>query len=149
MDRFDELLIDYWPHLVFAVSIVAGTGAAVHAAMTKQDVRAAIGWVGVALFSPLFGALFYFVAGINRIRKTRVSQLRDETMVVDAEQVDTLPVDVAAVSGPQFASLKILGDRVSRFRLLGGNAVQPLAGGDEAYPAMMQAIRDAQHAIAM
>ncbi|MFF7055254.1 cardiolipin synthase [Achromobacter spanius] len=149
MDRIHAILIDYWPHLVFAVSIVAGTGAAVHAAMTKQDVRAAIGWVGVALFSPLFGALFYFVAGINRIRKTRVSQLRDETMVVDAEQVDTLPADVAAVSGPQFASLKILGDRVSRFRLLGGNAVQPLAGGDEAYPAMMQAIRDAQHAIAM
>jgi len=149
MDRIHAILIDYWPHLVFATSIVAGTGAAVHAAMTKQDVRAAIGWVGVALFSPLFGALFYFVAGINRIRKTRVSQLRDETMVVDAEQVDTLPVDVAAVSGPQFASLKILGDRVSRFRLLGGNAVQPLDGGDEAYPAMMQAIREARSAIAM
>lgn len=108
MDRIHAILIDYWPHLVFAISIVAGTGAAVHAAMTKQDVRAAIGWVGWRCF-PLFGALFYFVAGINRIRKTRVSQLRDETMVVDAEQVDTLPVDVAAVSGPQFASLKILG----------------------------------------
>ena len=51
--------------------------------------------------------------------------------------------------GPQFASLKVLGDRVSRFRLLGGNAVQPLAGGDEAYPAMLQAIRDASHAVAM
>ncbi|MGE8635779.1 MAG: cardiolipin synthase [Achromobacter piechaudii] len=149
MDRIHAILIDYWPHLAFAVSIVAGTGAAVHAAMTKQDVRAAIGWVGMALFSPLFGALIYFVAGINRIRKTRVSQQRDEAMVVDAEQVDTLPVDVAAVSGPQFASLKILGDRVSRFQLLGGNAVQPLAGGDEAYPAMMQAIREARSAIAM
>ena len=149
MDRIHAILIDYWPHLVFAISIVAGTGAAVHAAMTKQDVRAAIGWVGVALFSPLFGALFYFVAGINRIRKTRLSQQRDEAMVVDAEQVETLPVDVAPISGPQFASLKVLGDHVSRFRLLGGNAVQPLAGGDETYPAMLQAIRGARHAVAM
>lgn len=149
MDRIHAILIDYWPHLVFAISIVAGTGAAVHAAMTKQDVRAAIGWVGVALFSPLFGALFYFVAGINRIRKTRLSQQRDEAMVVDAEQVETAPVDVVPISGPQFASLKVLGDRVSRFRLLSGNAVQPLAGGDEAYPAMLQAIRDASHAVAM
>ena len=85
MDRIHAILIDYWPHLVFAISIVAGTGAAVHAAMTKQDVRAAIGWVGVAMFSPLLGPLFYFVAGINRIRKTRVSQLRDEAMVGDAQ----------------------------------------------------------------
>ncbi len=108
MDRIHAILIDYWPHLAFAISIVAGTGAAVHAAMTKQDVRAAIGWVGVALFSPLFGALFYFVAGINRIRKTRLTQQRDEAMVVDAEQVETLPVDVAPISGPQFASLKVL-----------------------------------------
>ncbi len=57
MDRIHQLLIDYWPHMVFTISVVAGAGAAVHAAMTKQDVRSAIGWVGLALFSPLFGAL--------------------------------------------------------------------------------------------
>lgn len=135
--------------MVFGISIVAGAGAAVHAAMTKQDVRSAIGWVGLALFSPLFGALAYFVAGINRIRKTRLSQQRDEAMLVDAAQVETPSVDVAPISGPQFASLKVLGDRVSRFRLLGGNTVQPLAGGDETYPAMLQAIRGASHAVAM
>lgn len=43
----------------------------------------------------------------------------------------------------------MLGDQVSRFRLLGGNQVRPLAGGDEAYPAMMQAIREARVSIAM
>ncbi|RBL80961.1 cardiolipin synthase [Streptomyces cavourensis] len=149
MDRIHELLIAYWPHLVFGVSLVAGAGAAVHAAMTKQDVRSAIGWVGLALFSPLFGALAYFVAGINRIRKTRMTQQRDEAMLVDAALVETPSVDVAPISGPQFASLKVLGDQVSRFRLLGGNTVLPLAGGDEAYPAMLQAIRNARHAIAM
>lgn len=135
--------------MVFTISVVAGAGAAVHAAMTKQDVRSAIGWVGLALFSPLFGALAYFVAGINRIRKTRLSQQRDEAMLVDAALVETPSVDVAPISGPQFASLKVLGDRVSRFRLLGGNAVRPLAGGDETYPAMLQAIREARHAVAM
>lgn len=135
--------------MVFTLSVVAGAGAAVHAAMTKQDVRSAIGWVGLALFSPLFGAAVYFVAGINRIRKTRLSQQRDEAMLVDAALVETPNVDVAPISGPQFASLKVLGDRVSRFRLLGGNAVQPLAGGDEAYPAMLRAIREARHAVAM
>ena len=143
------ILLEYWPHIVFVVSLAAGAGAAVHAAMTKQDVRSAIGWVGLTLLSPLFGALIYVVAGINRIRKTRLSQQRDEAMLEDAAQVETAPVDVAPISGSQFASLKVLGDQVSRFRLLGGNAVLPLAGGDEAYPAMLQAIRDASHAVAM
>ncbi|MBR8655815.1 cardiolipin synthase, partial [Achromobacter sp. Marseille-Q0513] len=143
------ILLEYWPHIVFVVSLAAGAGAAVHAAMTKQDVRSAIGWVGLTLLSPLFGALIYVVAGINRIRKTRLSQQRDEAMLEDAAQVETAPVDVAPISGSQFASLKVLGDQVSRFRLLGGNAVLPLAGGDEAYPAMLRAIRDASHAVAM
>ena len=113
------ILLEYWPHIVFVVSLAAGAGAAVHAAMTKQDVRSAIGWVGLTLLSPLFGALIYVVAGINRIRKTLLSQQRDEAMLEDAAQVETAPVDVAPISGPQFASLKVLGDQVSRFRLLG------------------------------
>ena len=113
------ILLEYWPHIVFVVSLAAGAGAAVHAAMTKQDVRSAIGWVGLTLLSPLFGALIYVVAGINRIRKTRLSQQRDEAMLEDAAQVETAPVDVAPISGSQFASLKVLGDQVSRFRLLG------------------------------
>ena len=105
------ILLEYWPHIVFVVSLAAGAGAAVHAAMTKQDVRSAIGWVGLTLLSPLFGALIYVVAGINRIRKTRLSQQRDEAMLEDAAQVETAPVDVAPISGSQFASLKVLATR--------------------------------------
>lgn len=150
MERFDEILDQYWPHLVLAISIIAGAGAAVHAAMTKQDVRAAIGWVGVALFSPLFGALFYFVAGINRIRHTLVSQQRDEAAVANVDLLSSATVsDVVPFSAPQFASLRVLGDRLSFFQLLGGNQVRPLDGGDETYPAMLAAIRQAKHCIAM
>ncbi|WP_281058707.1 PLDc N-terminal domain-containing protein, partial [Mesorhizobium sp. M1A.F.Ca.IN.022.04.1.1] len=31
----------------------------VHAIMTKEDVRAATGWVGVMLLSPFLGAIIY------------------------------------------------------------------------------------------
>lgn len=149
MSELHQLLLNYWPHIVFTVSTVVGAGAAVHAAMTKQDVRAAIGWVGVTLFSPLFGAAAYFVAGVNRIRRTRVSQQRDELMIAYAREPQPCDVDVVPHSAPQFASLKTLTDHISRFQLLGANAVQPLAGGDETYPAMLHAIRDAQHTIAL
>ncbi|HTK02769.1 MAG TPA: phospholipase D-like domain-containing protein [Bordetella sp.] len=149
MRELHQILEAYWPHIVFAVSLLAGAGAAVHAAMTKNDVRAAIGWVGVALFSPLLGALAYFVAGVNRIRITRVSQLRDDAMVSYAREPSAPDPDVVPLSAPQFASLKILADKVSHFQLLGGNSVQLLNGGDDAYPAMLQAIRQARYTVAL
>lgn len=149
MVRFIEFFQTYWPHLVFGTSALAGTGAAVHAAMTKEDVRAAIGWVALTLFSPLFGALFYFVAGINRIRHTRVSQQRDESQPVYPGHHQEAIENVVPYSGMQFASLRTLGDQISSFPVVGNNHIQPLAGGDETYPAMMQAINSAKHCIAM
>jgi len=150
LNSFEDFVNHYWPHVALGLSILAGAGAAIHAAMTKRDVRAAIGWVGVALFSPLFGALFYFVAGINRIRQTRVSQQRDETLLSYTEHLEAREViDVVPYSAAQFASLRLLGDRVSRFGLVGGNAVEPLAGGDEAYPAMLESIRAAKRSVAL
>ena len=140
---------EYWPHIVLAVSIVAGAVASVHAAMTKTDVRAAIGWVAVILFSPLFGPLLYLVAGINRIRRTRVTRLR-ANMVYAEEVIDRVVIkDVSHFADPQFAALKTLGDHVSRFRLVGCNQIDLLAGGDQTYPAMLEAIRGAQHSIAL
>jgi len=150
MARIEALLAEYWPHFFFALSLVLGTAAAVHAAMTKHDVRAAIAWVGVVVFSPMFGPLLYFIAGVNRVRRERRSHRRD-----DAEVSYFVPggspreLDVKPVAGPQFASLKILGDKVSVFPLTGGNAIAPLDGGDQAYPAMLQAIRRARRSIAL
>src|SRR5690606_31447351 len=57
--------------------------------------------------------------------------------------------DVGPVSGPQFASLRILCDQVGRFPLQDGNHITLLDGGDEAYPAMLQAIDEAHHCIAL
>lgn len=149
MVRLQEVLIEYWPHLLLVISIAASAVASVHAAMTKQDVRAAIAWVGVIIFSPIFGAFLYLVAGINRIRKDRVSARRAHTLY-DQTKIDKVVVhDVVAVAGPQFASLKILGDHVSDFKVLGANQIKMLNGGDETYPAMLEAIRQAQRSIVL
>ena len=140
---------EYWPHIVLAISIVASAVAAVHAAMTKTDVRAAIGWVGVILFSPLFGPFLYLVAGINRIRKTRVKRLR-ANMIYGEEVIERVLVnDITHCADPQFVGLKKLGDQVSRFRLVGCNEIHLLAGGDETYPAMLEEIRAAKHSVAL
>lgn len=149
MDQLRSLIEQYWPYIVFAISVIGGTVAAVHAAMTKHDVRAAIGWVGITIFSPLFGALFYLIAGINRVRPTRRGLVREEVMLQHA-YVQQLPIEeLVARCGPQFGSLRTLGNRVSRFNIAGGNLVRPLDGGAETYRAMLTAIRKSQYSIAL
>lgn len=149
MHNVQHVFTEYWPHILFVISGLASAAAAIHAAMTKHDVRAAIGWVAVVLFSPLLGAGFYLVAGINRIRKQRVSQQRSHTTIPQEVIHRLLVDDVASVSGPQFSALKTLGDRVSDFKLLGSNSIRLLDGGDETYPAMLEAIKGAQRSIAL
>ena len=149
MVSLQRFLIEYWPHIVFTLSVLIGATAAIHAAMTKNDVRAAIGWVGVILMSPFFGPFFYMIAGINRVRRDQMVQELDRT-VTDYANNQELPVaDITPYSAPQFRSLRVLGDRISRFPLRDGNHIQILVGGDQAYPAMIAAINEAKETIGL
>ncbi|MBS9477046.1 phospholipase D-like domain-containing protein [Ancylobacter radicis] len=135
----------YWPHIFLVVSTVIGLVAAIHAAMTKDDVRAAIGWVGVILLSPVIGAFLYLVAGINRIRQSAAGRRRASQQ---RRQHHARP-PIAITLSPNLSAMKRLGDRVSAFPLTTGNAVRLLDSGDEAYPDMLAAIRTARRHIAM
>jgi cardiolipin synthase A/B len=140
----NAFLIEYWPHLAFVASTLAGLAAAVHAAMTKDEVRAATGWVAVVLLSPFFGAFIYLIAGVNRVRRQAVKRRRRSRSRAHEEELNIALEDAIA-----FPSLARLGDSVSPFRLRQGNRVTPLCGGDEAYPAMLEAIRSAKRSIAL
>lgn len=146
----NDFIANYWPHLFLLISIVSGFSAAIHAAMTKDDVRAAIGWVGVVILSPVLGAFIYLVVGINRIRQTAVSRRHAATEMPQGGNFHTKhEIDVVRCAGPQFTSLKALVDNVSTFPLTVGNDIHPLNGGDETYAAMLAAINAAQKTIAL
>jgi cardiolipin synthase A/B len=145
-----SLVEAYWPHILFLVSVVAGAAAAIHAAMTKEEVRSAIGWVGVIILSPIVGAALYLVAGINRIRRGVIGDRR--SLLQGAERVDFASYDatdeqVIRDFGYRFRAMKTLGDRVTRHHLTTGNAITALDTGDEAYGAMLKAIAGAERCI--
>ena len=149
IDDIGHLLVRYWPHIVFLVSIVASLATAIHAAMTKEDVRAAIGWVAVVIFSPLLGATFYLFAGINRVRRKRVSQQR-RLAESERESIQRLEVKHLDDSFDEHIKpLKRLGNEINSNVLLEGNQIELLAGGDQTYPAMIAAIESAQSSIAL
>lgn len=141
----DELIL-----LVLAgAALVCGLWAACHALLHKRDPRSALVWVTLSLTVPVIGALSYWLLGINRItrRALRWQQRRRQLNHDD----DPVPRDSSAVTLPApFAHLRdlvALGDRVARNRLQGGNLIEPLVNGEEAYPAMLAAIAQARETI--
>lgn len=139
----------YWPHILFALGLLFGIPAAIHAAMTKDDVRAAIGWVGVILLSPVLGAIIYAIAGINRIRRDTVGKTRNDRQVESKARSEPMHALPPIPPRSRFDAMKTLGDRVSPFHLLPGNTIEFLHGGDETYPAMIKEIDAARRYVVM
>jgi len=143
-----ELLVAYWPRILAALSVTMATAAIVHVVMTKDDVRAATGWVGVVLLSPVLGALIYAVAGINRIRRASIASGRMRTgSAARKAQSDVPRALVADLFGERFAAVKTLGDRVAQHAMKAGNAIRMLKDGDEAYAEMIRAIDEARRSV--
>jgi len=141
--------------------VLAGTGvvavfavvAGVHVLLFKDEVRAAIGWVGLILLVPLFGSVLYYLIGINRIRRRAVALRRQNEGNADGPlpAAGLVPGDIAAIPGAtdQAVELAHLVGNVTSRPLLDGNLVQLLVNGDEAYPAMLEAIRGAEESIVL
>lgn len=145
-----QTIASHWSTLILALSLAMAAVGIVHAIMTKEDVRAATGWVGVMLLSPFLGAIIYAIAGINRIRRATISALRPVTgEAAEARHDRDLAVEalIETQYGQRFIGLKTLGDRVARRPLTSGNAIAVLETGDEAYAAMCRAIDGAQRSV--
>ncbi len=145
-----ETFYAYWPHIFLVLSIVMGVPAAIHATMTKEEVRSAIGWVGVIILSPFIGALFYLIAGVNRIRRNVLGFQRARVQYGAFAHLETYDVaadTVATNFGQRFLAMKTLGDRVARHAFTTGNTIDVLDTGDKAYGGMLQAIASAERSI--
>jgi len=142
-----------WPHLTAAAVLAVTLGASAHAILVKRDTRSTIGWVGLIWLSPVFGAIAYAVLGVNRIR-SRATQLRAgqarithvlEPAVAPAQRLDA----AIGPAGAPLRSLATLVGNVTARPLVEGNRIEPLDGGDEAYPLMLAAIDAATRSIAL
>ncbi|RVC65611.1 PLDc_N domain-containing protein, partial [Mesorhizobium sp. M2A.F.Ca.ET.046.02.1.1] len=109
-----DAIASHWSTLILILSLAMAAVGIVHAIMTKEDVRAATGWVGVMLLSPFLGAIIYAIAGINRIRRATISAMRPVSPEAAAARHDrdvALEALINAEFGQRFTGLKTLGDR--------------------------------------
>ena len=145
-----EIFLHYWPHILAILSIIMGLTAAIHATMTKQEVRTAIGWVGVIILSPILGAVIYAIIGVNRIRRKSVDIQRRKVNEIEHFHFSDYAVkkDYIDENYQYFGkAMSQLGDKVSRCKQTSGNYIEILNDGDLAYEAMLEAIKNAKRSI--
>lgn len=148
-----NFLVNAWPWILTITSICLAIGVTIHAVLWKRDIRATIAWTGLAWLSPLFGAGAYVCFGVNRIqRKASSLDLRNAWQ----EEPELLLTDSGVEEGerwaaehPNLAGLEIVGQNLTGKPLLPGNTIEPLIDGDEAYPAMLDAICGAQKSVTL
>jgi cardiolipin synthase len=146
-------LTQHWLFFTAAIDLVVAIVASAHVVLTKRDTRATIAWVGLICLTPLVGALLYFWLGINRIqRRARLlrsgHQRPEPTVHRETSPQQTLD-DTFGPNGAHLRSLATLVSEVTKLPLLAGNHVVPLLDGDQAYPAMIQAIDEATKSISL
>jgi cardiolipin synthase len=112
---------------------------AVHALLTKPDPRSAMGWIATCWLVPYGGTILYLLFGVNRVR-TRARQLRAGLSPIGSA-FDSRPLEDFATQ------LTRIGDAVTQRPRLPGNEVMALENGENAFPLMLAAIRDARHSV--
>jgi cardiolipin synthase len=146
-----QQLQDIAPELGVVVDLVISLIASSHVILHKDDTRAATAWVGLIWLLPFVGTILYVFLGINRIqRRAKVLKSGATHFSVPLDQAPRSPADLDRELGSERARLielaRVVGN-VTQRSLLVGNRVDRLVDGDEAYPAMLEAIQSAQHSI--
>ena len=142
-----------WSILFVVVSLGLAIAVTVHAVLWKRDARSVIAWVGLAWMAPLLGAMAYAILGINRIhRRASTLKLREAWQGdpdPDLSLQDLQQVSFARREYPWVEGLAAAGHNLSGLPLKPGNSIQPLVDGDEAFPAMLKAIQQAEKSVAL
>ncbi len=129
--------------LLALVGIALSLGVSIHVLLRKRVVGAAIGWIGLVWLSPVIGGALYLVLGINRVeRRARKLKLKPSQQVDETPQA---PVAVPKV----FAPLDRAVQAITNLPTAAGTGITLYRNGDEAYPAMLEAIAQARTSVAM
>lgn len=120
-------------HLIMAIA------AAAHALLYKRRSHSAISWIGAVFLIP-GGAIFYYLFGVNRVRR-RGQKLDLRYPRAPSREYRVSPVQL----NEKFSPSAIIGAALSDYPLVAGNTVDVLHNGQEAFPRMLKAIESAEH----
>ena len=132
---------------------LAFAAVAVHCLKTRREAASAVAWLFVAWSFPVAGTLLYLGFGINRVAAKGWKKQRSNDSLLTARRARegaSLPLEywralrAARACEPDIPYVQNLDRTIDRILpdcpLLGGNRIEPLLTGDEAFPKMLDAI---------
>ena len=149
MHIFEDLVTWLYAHwvtviVIFHISLSALTS--LHVLLFKENERTSLAWIGLVILSPVIGSLFYWLFGINRIKRS-AQKKHPPALKKDFIQQN---LNIKFHDTPKnWHSAIIAGHAIHPVNYLAGNSVEPLINGDMAYPAMIQSIDCAKHHIVL
>ena len=134
-----------WYTAIAVITTVLAFGSALHALLNVRDSSSALGWIAVCLLVPVLGPVLYVLFGINRIH-TRARRLGLTEKHLPA--VGRSPPLPESVPGTLRQQARLTGS-LQQWPLTEDNAVTELHDGDQAYPAMLEAIGAARERVCL
>lgn len=131
--NWEQSLLWFIPPVHIMMAILASG----HALLNKADSRGAFGWIALCIILPLAGPIVYLIFGINRVNsKAR----RHYVTKLSKDSTDTITEPV----GSNFRPLSMVGEKVVDKGLSSCDEVLVLENGEAIYPAMLEAIANAE-----
>lgn len=133
----------------FFILSLLGAG---HALLTRKQPTSALVWVALCLSLPVVGVLAYVLFGINRVRRS-ATKLREEFEQQNVMGRHLKPPDHRAHTcllkelPEELVMLEKIGRAMTGTFPFKGNTIQPLFNGKQAYPDMLDAIKNARESV--
>ena len=132
--NWEQNLLWFIPPIHIMMAVLASG----HALLNKADSRGAFGWIALCIILPLAGPILYLIFGINRVNS---AARRHYITKLSKDSTDT----ITEPAGTDFRPLSMVGENVVKKGLSSCDEVLVLQNGEEIYPAMLEAIANAEH----
>ena len=146
LESLFEWISFHWVSIIVVVHFGLSVVTSLHVLLFKENERTSLAWIGLVIFSPVLGSLFYWLFGINRIR--RIAKREHPQKLKQDFRYKEDCIDFHGLPDNWHASI-IAGYTIHPVNYVDNNAIEPLVNGDHAYPAMIQSIEAAQSHIVL
>lgn len=136
----------HWVTIIIIFHISLSLLTSVHVLLYKENERTSLAWIGLVIFSPVVGTLFYWLFGINRIKRS-AQKKHPQTLKKNFRQKDKA-INFHELPENWHCAI-IAGHTIHPVNCLANNSVEPLINGDLAYPAMIKSINRAKRYIVL
>jgi cardiolipin synthase len=136
----------YWVTIILILHTSISLLTSLHIILFKENERTSLAWIGLVVLSPVLGSLFYWLFGINRIRRS-ARRIYPHTIEKPHPTSETIS-DIQKLA-PNWQAAMVAGHAIHPANYLSTNSVEPLVNGEMAYPAMLGAISNAKRHVVL